>query len=507
MTGFIDINAHVGPRLRPEHDAPLATLRDQAARHGVSLSLAYDLGALHADPTSGNRRAIEVARDPANRLAPVAVLLVNRLDLTTATLDGLVRDGVVAFRLGLGSREWHTGTPATALRSASTRAVLRQVARAGRPLLVPVFGWGDAGVVGEVTADLGVPVILVDAHYIQFVDTVEALRAYSHLHVDTSRFANFTALAQLVREVGAERVLLGSENPTRCLASPVNAVLAADIPDDAKRAILRDNAVRLFGLPTPDAILALRPPTLPTVPGGAFDVHCHYNPSPWPIPQLADHEVAPALARLGTAGNVASPTVALLSDVAAGNAQGARAADPATGQFTYLVADPWDLDLTRDQLRRHGGAAGVIGVKVHAALHRMPTADPRMAALFDLLADHGRPVKIHNEGADWHDALGAIARRHPRLPIVVAHAGLGVPSLEAAHLAAQTDNVHLELGSSYAQLPTVRELVRIAPRQRLLFGTDAPLLDPAFVLGTYIDTGVVDDPDVMGGTARQLFGV
>jgi predicted TIM-barrel fold metal-dependent hydrolase len=144
---------------------------------------------------------------------------------------------------------------------------------------------------------------------------------------------------------------------------------------------------------------------------------------------------------------------------------------------------------------------------VHSAFSGLPTSDPRTADLFTLLADHGRPVKIHNEGGDWDSALEAIARRHPRLPIIVAHSGLGGPSLEGARLAAVTDNVYLEMGSSYARLPIVRELVRIAPRHKILYGTDAPLLNPAFVLGTYIDAGLIDDPDVMGGTARRLFGV
>jgi len=506
VTGAIDINAHFGPRLRPELDAPPATLREQATRHGVVRSLAYDTGALHADAIGGNRRAIEAAADPANHLSAVAVLQANRLDLTTADLAPLVRQGVVAFRLALGSREWHIGSHANGLRMSATRAVLRAAARTGLPILIPIAALGDATAAGEATADLGVPVVLVDAHYVHFVDDVEALRRFPHLHVDTSRFANFMAIEQIVREVGHERVLFGSENPTRCLASPLNGVLAAEISDQAKRAILRDNAVRIFGLPASPEPLALPAPTLPH---GAFDVHCHYNPSPWPIPQLADDEVAPALARLGTTGNVASPTVALLSDVPAGNAQGAAAAAAGarSGQFTYLVADPWDLDTTRAQLRAHGSSDGVIGVKVHAALHRIATSDPRMADLFVLLAEHGRPVKIHNEGADWEAGLGAIARRHPRLPIIVAHSGLGVPSLEGARLAASTDNVYLELGSSYANLEIVRELVRITPRHKLLYGTDAPLLNPAFILGTYIDTGLFGDADVMGATARRLFGV
>jgi predicted TIM-barrel fold metal-dependent hydrolase len=505
----IDVNSHFGPRLRPLRDAPLATLREQADRHGITHSLAYDLGALHADPIGGNRRAIEAAADPGNRLSAVAVLQANRLDLTTADLAPLVRQGVVAFRLALGSREWHVITPANGLRLSATRAVLRAAARTGLPIMIPIFNLGDATVAGEVTADLDVPVILVDAHYIHFVDDVEALRRYPHLHIDTSRFANFMAIEQLVREVGHERLLLGSENPTRCLASPRNAVLAAEISDDAKRAILRDNALRLFNLPASAAGDRDRASALPapTLPHDAFDVHCHYNPSPWPIPQLADDEVAPALARLGTTGNVASPTVAILSDVVAGNAQGAAAANRATGQYTYLVADPWDLDTTRSQLRAHGSSEGVIGVKVHASLHHMNTSDPRMADLFELLAGHGRPVKIHNEGDDWDVALEAIARRHPRLRIIVAHSGLGVPSLEGARLAAATDNVYLELGSSYADLQVVRELVRITPRHKVLYGTDAPLLNPAFILGTYIDAGLFDDQAVMSDTARHLFGV
>ena len=512
MTGVIDINAHFGPRLRPERDASLATLREQAARHGVERSLAYDLGALHADALGGNRRAIEAAADPANRLAAVAVLQANRLDLTTADFAPLVRQGVVAFRLALGSREWHIGTYSNGLRMSATRAVLQAAARTGLPILIPIAALGDATTAGEVTADLGVPVVLVDAHYVHFVDDVEALRRYPHLHIDTSRFANFMAIEQIVREVGHERLLLGSENPTRCLASPINAVLASEISDEAKRAILRDNALRLFNLPesaTTATTAAAEPFALPapTLPHDAFDVHCHYNPSPWPIPQLADDEVAPALARLGTTGNVASPTVALLSDVGAGNDQGAAAANPSTGQFTYFVADPWDLDATRSRLRAHGSAAGVIGVKVHAALHHLRTSDPRMADLFDLLAQHGRPVKIHNEGEDWHVGLEAIARRHTRLPIIVAHSGLGVPSLEGANLAASTDNVYLELGSSYAQLQVVRELVRITPRHKLLYGTDAPLLNPAFILGTYIDTGLIDDQAVISHNARRIFGV
>ena len=63
--------------------------------------------------------------------------------------------------------------------------------------------------------------------------------------------------------------------------------------------------------------------------------------------------------------------------------------------------------------------------------------------------------------------------------------------------------------SSFAQLPTVREFMRTIPAERMLFGTDAPLLDPAFVLGTYQDAGIpeADQAAVYWDNAARLFGV
>ena len=80
-----------------------------------------------------------------------------------------------------------------------------------------------------------------------------------------------------------------------------------------------------------------------------------------------------------------------------------------------------------------------------------------------------------------------IARAHPRLPIVIAHCGPGTPTAAAAQVAADSERVYVELSSSFADLPAVQAAVRIAGPERLLYGTDAPLLDPAYVLGTYQD--------------------
>ena len=117
-------------------------------------------------------------------------------------------------------------------------------------------------------------------------------------------------------------------------------------------------------------------------------------------------------------------------------------------------------------------------------------------------------MKIHNDGPDWPAAIATYARAHPRLRILLAHSGPGMPSIEGARLAAEHEGVFLELGSSFANLPIMRQLVTIAGPAKIAWGTDAPLLDPRFVLGSYMDAGIgpTEAPEVYRVVPERIFG-
>jgi predicted TIM-barrel fold metal-dependent hydrolase len=104
--------------------------------------------------------------------------------------------------------------------------------------------------------------------------------------------------------------------------------------------------------------------------------------------------------------------------------------------------------------------------------------------------------------------LTAIAKENPTLPIIVAHGGLGKPTLTTASVVIGTQNVFAELPSSLVDIREARRLVAAIPPQRLLFGSDVPLLEPAFVIGTYEDLQL--DPEtlkrVYWDNAVALFG-
>lgn len=81
---------------------------------------------------------------------------------------------------------------------------------------------------------------------------VRAVQAAKHgnLWIDTS--SSRSLLPELVewavREIGAERLLFGSDTPLYHVAMQRERIEAAEISADARRVILRDNAIRFFNL-------------------------------------------------------------------------------------------------------------------------------------------------------------------------------------------------------------------------------------------------------------------
>ncbi len=223
--GFVDVNAQIGPPHGRAGQATPELLERERASHGIRFSLVRHRTAALGESRLGNRQLLEACeRNPG--LVPLAVLLPERTD----TLDQAAELGprVAGF--------WLEGRATPGNGSVATDQLVRTAARTGKPIFVQINAYGDASAIGAATADLGVPIILAGSHYNNSVDTIAAARRFPHLLLDTSRMAHLGAVEIAVRELGAERILLGTEAPLRAIQSSINAILAARIPDDAKRA-------------------------------------------------------------------------------------------------------------------------------------------------------------------------------------------------------------------------------------------------------------------------------
>ena len=93
----------------------------------------------------------------------------------------------------------------------------------------------------------GVPMVCGHTGGGEWAFGIRAIRGRPELHGDLGGGDPVSGQVEMaVRELGAERVLYGSDVSGRSFGSQLGRVLGADIPDAAKRLILRENLVRLL---------------------------------------------------------------------------------------------------------------------------------------------------------------------------------------------------------------------------------------------------------------------
>jgi predicted TIM-barrel fold metal-dependent hydrolase len=461
----------------------------ELAQHGITQALA----ATRTGATYRVRVANDIALQLAGRrqsvtLHPLATLNpVEYLEWPTE-FERVLADGAVGVRFFPDLQGW----------SVTSQAFQEMVAgvRGRCALLIPVSRFGDASAIGEQTESADAPVVLLGGHYTQLGDCLAALKRWRHLYLDTSRLAHFRAVETAAAEVGAERLLFGSGAPARPIQAALNAVLTACMSELDKRAILYGNAARIFGLRAEPMALPA-----PRIASDLLDVHSHVGSLAFPTPSVSDHKSVAAL--YGISRSVASSLRAITEDADLGNAECFAASSESL--LSYVVLDPNDLEHSVTAMDAAYARDLAVGAKIHCGWSNTLTASRACGELLREVARRGRPLLIHVDGLDWAAPLADVANAFADWKVIVAHAGPGTPVRETANLVERTRNVYAELATSFPDQTTVAEVVQRIGPERLLFGSDLPLLDPAYVQGIYADAQAT--MDCTSGVAREVFGL
>lgn len=106
--------------------------------------------------------------------------------------------------------------------------------------------------------------------------------------------------------------------------------------------------------------------------------------------------------------------------------------------------------------------------------------------------------------------LAAIAPRFPKANFVAGHSGnVAEPRTQAIAAAQANANIYLETCSTYRTPGVIEQLVAEAGADRVLFGSDMPLMDPRPQLGKIITADISDEAKrkILGDNARRLLGI
>ncbi|MGD7732084.1 amidohydrolase family protein [Propionibacteriaceae bacterium G57] len=239
-----------------------------------------------------------------------------------------------------------------------------------------------------------------------------------------------------------------------------------------------------------------------------IDAHAHWGPWFFSMetgPMATNTEL---LDRFGIDIQVVSAIEAINYDPASGNAalerEFAQTDDPRL--FGYVVIDPRDLAQARADLARLT-APRWVGVKIHTHYTGTPIRSAAMRRAVELATDHGLPVLQHTWGPDVVD-LADLANDVPGSRVIAGHMGADAWRLipEAAR---RSDRIWFEPCWSQPEAGRIRWVVDQVGADRLVFGSDATLIDPSVTLGA-IAAADLSEPEraaVLGGNARELLGL
>jgi predicted TIM-barrel fold metal-dependent hydrolase len=412
--------------------------------------------------------------------------------------------GVRVFRVYPDEAHWTAD-------SALCRQVVERLRGTGAALLVDATTPGLPSQIAAATAEAAVPVIFTEARYYPLSELLPLAERYPHIFIETSRLTSPDGIELCVETIGASRLVFGSGTPRYPAGVAWQVLRDAAISEKDREAIAWRNAARLLGVsPEPgDRGAGESSPRqdreLPII-----DVHLHDRFPGAPITPVTPESYEAALDRVGIVGGVASSVTGIFYDVAKGNEELARLLDQIPRLRGYVVADPRFYDDSVRELTRLERDPRFVGVKIHCSYAQTPTDDRSLRRLFDVIAEYGLPVLIHPLGANWPEALVEIAAEHPNLPIIAAHAGYGDaphPTHDAALRVASAPNIWLEFCSTYLAPGAIRRGIDALDVDRVLFGSDYPLIGLPYMVAAYADADLTDDEAerVLWRNALRLF--
>jgi len=149
--------------------------------------------------------------------------------------------------------------------------------------------------------------------------------------------------------------------------------------------------------------------------------------------------------------------------------------------YPFCTVNPRDGREAVAELRRCMEDLGMLGIKFHPWLQAFPPVHEGMTAIVEEAVGLGAPMIFH-DGTPPYSAplqIAYLAERFPEGAFILGHTGLHDMWIEALRAAERYPNIYL--CTAGATLQAVRQAIAQVGAERVMFGTDFPVLADAGV--------------------------
>jgi len=243
---------------------------------------------------------------------------------------------------------------------------------------------------------------------------------------------------------------------------------------------------------------------------------CHGHIGSWPTVHMPRSDIAQMIEtmdRLGIDRLCLSPFLGCFCDFKQGNDTLAEAVrqhpQRLIGQF---MINPNYPDEIVAELERCESRYGMRLIKIHPFCHEYPADGQGYRDFWEYADERETIVLTHTWESDrtcGPELFAQLASRYSKVKIILAHAGVTQKGCqEAINAARQHDNLFLDTASSQPHIGMIERFVNEVGADRVLFGSDIPLLEPAAQLGRIVYAGIreEDKEKILGLNLKRLLG-
>lgn len=519
---YIDANAAVGRQNHPEPRIPhrVETLLDDMAYSRVHGALVQSHVGRDYSYVAGNRelRAAFLAHPRLAGVALVAPGMDYELAEDSAYLDALVAQGFKA--LSLSPRTCAHEFSPFLLEGIAAFCIARSL-----PLVVDRSEVALEDLWRMLRAFPDLPTLLTGSSWSDDRTLFALMEQCPCLHFELSNNQANDLLAVCKEHFGIDRVLFGSGHPEKTPGALKALVEYSGLSDTDKTLVASGNALRLFRLdpaafPLYDESACALDGLARTVDAGlplwgeqVVDCHAHMvDPAHQAVSHVPMYRTDPAamvrsMDRLGIGTLITSPWEGIMT--AGGSNESALAAcrafpDRILAYATWNPHYPQDLD---DVIDIYHERHRFPGIKPYLPRHHVDLLDDRYARWFSYGNEHHLFALIHAETPDVAATVDTLSLRYPELAFLLAHSGATYDVARAnAAVARARPNVYVEITYTTVTYGSIEYLVETCGADKVLFGTDIPMRDPAPQLAwvAYARIDEADKRKILGGNIRRL---
>lgn len=503
---IIDCDTYFGFRTSSPKEAGVDSLISTEKAQSAAYAMTYSLKARCFDSRAGNDETLRVCREH-EELLPVACVDPRAYNHIEDEIERVANLGFVAVRVFPEMQGWSVG-------SILFKRIVDACARSSILLMVSVKAAGMATQIIDNAGHTNSPILLLSPNYAFLAETLSAVASRPNTFLATQQFITPGAVEIAAEAIGAGNLIYSGCCPDFALRCSINMILGSKLSDVDKAGILGGNISRIIAPQLAklkrllSGISDIKAYDSKKFHQPIIDVHGHNGP--WPFPMWdADYDVLNDLmSRRGVSKTIISSTQSIVNDFVEGNAELAGMLEKCDNLLGYVTINPSYPQQSLEDVDRYLAMPQFVGIKFHPAYAGVSIDSEASFALFEKIAPRKTPLLVHTWGHGEPSKVRRLARQFPEMPIIMGHGGVSAWK-EAIDVLKNSPNVYTEFCSSVAEPGKIRGTIDAVGKDRVLFGTDSGLFDPAFCLGLYeeADLDQEERKAILWDNAVKLFGL